>query len=120
MGNSPPLSAADKTISMSNSPHPFSSILKGGRVNAASESPPVSLCLAPPCGLEWEHGIGIRTLILALVEGGMQLVQSLAEDGCRYLFAMLIEEEYLDVPLPQWETFDTRGLVAGTRVSMRI
>lgn len=54
MENSPPLSTADKTISMSNSPHPFSSILKGGRVNAECGSARVSLCMAPmwPLGRE--------------------------------------------------------------------
>lgn len=66
---------------------------------------------------ELEQGTGIQTLNLALVEGGMQLIRRLAEYARRYLFAMFIEEKYLDVPLSQRETFHTGGFVAGSNVS---
>ena len=69
-------------------------------MNAASESSPVSLCFAPIRAVECEQGIGIRTLILALVEGWVQFIQSLAENSCRYLFAMLVKKKYLNIPLP--------------------
>lgn len=78
MENSPPLSTADKTISMSNSPHPFSSILKGGRVNAACGSATVSLCLAPI----WPLGRGARDWFTNSGSGACRRTDAICTEPC--------------------------------------
>lgn len=72
---------------MSNSPHPCSSMRKGGFLNAAR----LSVCPPPQCDR------GMRTL-LVLLEGRVQVVDGLFVDGGHDLVALVVQQPDFDVP----------------------
>lgn len=108
---------------MSNSPHPSSSILNGGFLNAGHIT-----IYQPDCFAEQRAGGGgerhcaqahlPRTLVRAGLETRMQFVEHLVEDGGGHVFAAVVDQEDGDVPFSQREAFHAGGFLSrGARQS---
>jgi hypothetical protein len=85
---------------MSNSPHPFSSILNGGFLNAVAKL--ARALLASPC----PHA---HTL-LVLLETRVQVVDGFLEARRLDVVALVVHQEYLDAPGSHREALHGRGL----------
>lgn len=100
---SPPLSIAASMTSISNSPHPSSSILKGGRLTTAWRT---------VVSLYDLGGSYINTLSSSLFERRMELISCLLEYRCRHFITIMIKQNDFNVPLAQRKPFNARGLIA--------